>query len=346
MIGRRTQLRGECGSSLGVLGAVCLFSMLLPPVVWGFEWDIVSYQGRDYVTTENIHEFYRFQSLEEEGGDVIFRSPTLEMRATKGKDDLYINNIRFILSYPVLEYKGKTMFSRLDLAKLVDPVLRPSYISGREPITTVILDAGHGGHDSGATSSYGREKDLSLAMALQLKSELIARGFKVEMTRETDKFLTLNERVQIANRIPNAIFVSVHFNYGNRSAKGIETYALSPQGTSSSYGARSTDGVSFEGNGRDSENIALATAVHASVLHDVKEHNTRSGKFSGPVDRGIKRARWAVLRGINKPAILFESGFITHPEEGKLCASSLYRGVLANAIADAIVNYRRALTEG
>ncbi|MEM7146197.1 MAG: N-acetylmuramoyl-L-alanine amidase [Verrucomicrobiota bacterium] len=332
----------RCLRGAVVLVAVCLG--VLGREARGFEWDVITYQNRDYVSAENIHEFYRFQSLEEEGKDVVFRAPTLEMRATKGRDDLYINKIRFILSYPVLVHEGKTMFSRLDVVKLIDPVLRPEYISERGDITTVILDPGHGGHDSGAKSSYGREKDLALAMAKQLKSELVARGLKVEMTRETDKFLTLNERVQIANRIPNALFVSVHFNYGNRSAKGIETYALSPQGTSSSYGSRSTDNLSFQGNGRDSENIALATAVHASVLHQVKEHQEVLGQ-EGPVDRGIKRARWAVLRGINKPAILFESGFITHPVEGKLCASSAYRGVMANAIADAVVNYRKALSE-
>ncbi len=300
----------------------------------GFDWKLTKYRGRDYVSKEAIHEFYRFQKLEMRGKDVYFRAPTLEMRATVGNQDLYINNVRFILSYPVISHQGKILFSRLDLAKLIDPVLRPSYISTVEPFDTVVIDAGHGGHDSGATSAYGNEKVFALQLAQELRATLLRRGFQVKMTRSTDKFLTLNERVRFANSVNKSIFVSLHFNSSKSSARGIETFALSPQGSSSTYkSSRSADRVNFSGNTRDSENIALATAIHASVLH----------KVPSAVDRGIKRARWAVLTGINRPAVLFEGGFITNPAECRLVASASHRRVLAEAIAEAVVNYRAAL---
>lgn len=298
-----------------------------------FEWELVSYQGRDYVTKESIHKFYRFETLSMNGNTVTFRSPTLEMKSTAGKQDLYINSVRFILSYPVIKYNGKVLFSRLDLAKLIDPVLRPSYIGTAKSFRTVVIDAGHGGHDPGALGTLGNEKDFALMLAMELKSSLVKRGFTVELTRSTDKFLTLSQRVAIANGVPDSIFISLHFNSGQSSAHGIETFALSPHGSSSTYTRpRTTDSEMFSGNRLDSENIALATAVHASVLHKIPA-----------VDRGIKRARWAVLTGINRPAILFEGGFVSNSTECRKIASPAYRRQLSEAIATAVLNYRAAL---
>jgi N-acetylmuramoyl-L-alanine amidase len=296
-------------------------------------WDIVKIDGRDYVTGDSIHRFYRFSTHKIEGKHVWFRSTNLIMKAGLGSQELLINNIKFILSFPVATSGGKALFSRLDLCKLIDPVLRPSYITGAEPFTTVVLDAGHGGHDSGAKGVYGYEKDFTLKMAFAVKSSLEKRGFKVVMTRTTDTFISRTGRVAIANRTPNCIFVSLHFNSGGSSATGIETFALTPQGAAASLERGGGYNISGRtGNQQDSENIALATAVHALVIHRFKL-----------VDRGIKRAQWTVLTGCEKPGILFEGGFITNSAECRLVASQTYREALANTIGDAILNYKRAL---
>jgi N-acetylmuramoyl-L-alanine amidase len=297
-------------------------------------WELVHYQERDYVTANSIHRFYRFNNLSVEGNSVWFRSPVLIMKASSGSQELLINNIKFVMSYPVVELNGKMCFSRLDLCKLIDPVLRPSYISSTSgPIfDTVIIDPGHGGHDSGAKGIYGYEKDFTLKLAFKLKAMLEKQGIKVVMTRSTDVFMSLGGRVAVANKIPNSIYVSLHFNSGGSSATGIETFALSPQGSASVYGARETDYVAFQGNQRDSENIALATAIHASVVHQFKL-----------VDRGVKRARWHVLKGLQRPGVLFEGGFITNPSDGRLIAATNFQDALANNIGQAIMNYRRAL---
>lgn len=295
-------------------------------------WEVVHFQDREYVTSASVHRFYRFTEHKIEGNAVWFISPVLIMRGMIGSQDLMINNIKFVMSYPLEEANGKVLVSRLDLCKLIDPVLRPSYIGSSSTFDTVIIDAGHGGHDSGARGIYGHEKDFALKLALELKADLDKRGLKVVMTRKDDRFISLGGRVEFANKIPNSIFVALHFNSGRSEATGIETYALSPQGSSSNYGARSVDNSAFHGNQRDSENIALATAVHAAVVHHFKM-----------VDRGVKRARWYVLTGLERPGILFEGGFVTNPNDARLIAAENFRRELAHTIGDAVSNYRRAL---
>ena len=303
----------------------------LPPIDSSFE--IVKYDGRDYITVDSIHRFYRFSSMRMEGNQVILSNPTLILKAGLDSQEMLMNNIKFILSYPLVMVNGKPAFSRLDLCKLIDPVLLPSHIADADPFDTVVVDAGHGGHDSGARGVYGYEKDFTLAMALSLNNALRQRGLRVVMTRSTDEFISLGGRAEIANATPRSIFVSLHFNSSGPAASGIETFALSPQGSSSTFmGEHSSDAHSYTGNHQDSANIALATAVHAMVIHRFKL-----------VDRGIKRARWSVLTGCNRPGILFEGGFVTNGTECRLIASTTYREAVANAIADAIVNYRRAL---
>lgn len=296
-------------------------------------WEIRKYEGRDYVTANSIYRFYRFNSYSVEGKSVWFRSPVLIMKSTLGSSDLLINNIKFVMSYPLVNIDGKPSISRLDLCKLIDPILRPSYIGNAGVFDTVIIDPGHGGHDSGAKGVYGYEKDFALKLAYALKPVLERQGLKVHMTRTDDTFISLGGRVAIANKIPNSIYISLHYNSSDgSSATGIETFALSPQGASSIYGARSVDYTSFRGNERDSENIALATAVHAAVIHHFKL-----------VDRGVKRARWHVLTGLRRPGILFEGGFVTNPNDARLIAADNFRREMAATIAQAIMNYRRAL---
>lgn len=304
----------------------------LPPAQ-GDVWKVVKVQGRDYVTGQSMQLFYRFNTHKVEGKHVWFRNPNLIIKGQVGSQELLVNNIKFILSYPVLYQGGQALFSRLDLCKLIEPVIRPSYIGSSSIFDTVVLDAGHGGHDSGAKGVYGYEKNYALAMVFAVRDALIKRGFKVILTRSNDTFLSLTSRVAVANKTPNSIFISIHFNSGGSAASGIETFALTPQGSASSVarggGFSNTARV---GNQFDSENIALATAVHAQVVHRFKL-----------VDRGIKRARWTVLTGCTRPGILFEGGFVTNSRECQLIASDQYRKALSEAIGDAVTNYRRAL---
>lgn len=302
-------------------------------------WHVIDIGGRDYVTFESIRNFYNplfgFESLKTKGNHVWINSSRLIIKAEVGSKSLLMNNMKFILSFPVTTAKGLTVVSRLDLVKLIDPILNPTHIAGAEYFDTVVVDAGHGGHEPGARGVYGYEKDFTLQLAQKVRTALMARGFKVVLTRSTDTFISLKGRVEMANQIPNSIFISLHFNYSEGSASGVETWALTPQGaaaTISRGGGYNVNGTT--GNHQDSANIALASAVHARITTSLRT-----------VDRGIMRAQWSVLTGIKKPGILVEGGFVTNREECARIAApnSTYQQTMAASIADAVVNYREAL---
>ncbi|MEC7224428.1 MAG: N-acetylmuramoyl-L-alanine amidase [Verrucomicrobiota bacterium] len=284
------------------------------------------------MTAKNIKNFYRFDALNISKGELNFQSPKVKMTIKNGSDNLYINTVLFRLSYKVTQKNGHYLFSRIDLAKLIDPVLRPSYIKTAKRFGTVIIDPGHGGTDPGSVNRYGKEKDFNLRLAKILMKDLERKGFRVRMTRSSDVYPSLGQRVSFANRIPDAIFVSIHFNsFVNSTAKGIETYALSPRG-SGTHNSRGVRNNFLEGNRRDSENIALATAVHAAVM-----------KKTQAEDRGIKRDRFTVLAGLSMPAVLLEGGFLSNPAEAKKIASTSYLSIISQGIANGIVTYRNAL---
>ena len=165
---------------------------------------------------------------------------------------------------------------------------------------TVVIDAGHGGHDRGGIPGQRiAEKDMTLDVAQRLRNVLAASGYRVVMTRDSDVFVPLGTRVAIANSYRNAIFVCVHFNATNRTgASGIETYFYS----------------------RDS--LPLASAIHHFVV---------GGAPSG--NRGVRRRGYYVLRKTNIPAVLVECGFLTNPTEGAYAQTASYRQKLAEEIA-------------
>ena len=295
------------------------------------DWSLVKRNSRDYVTIKDLATFYRFE-LKPQNGLTLLTSPTIDMQIKSGSDRVAINGVNFYLSYPAIRSNGDVLISRMDLCKLIDPVLRPSYIRKSQDFTTVVIDPGHGGVDSGTIGLLAEEKIYTLDLAKKLHRQLFLRGVRARFTREGDEKLTLRERVRRANLVPNAVFVSLHFNaHTSSQPKGIETYAITPPGAKSS-GEYRAGSEAWLGNIRDSESIALAAAVHSSVL-----------KATNAADRGVRRKRWHVLRGLKMPGILFEGGYITNPTESAHIDKDSYRVLLAQSMADAIVNFRAAL---
>jgi N-acetylmuramoyl-L-alanine amidase len=177
---------------------------------------------------------------------------------------------------------------------------------------TVVIDAGHGGHDRGGIPGQRiAEKDMTLDVALRLRNILSASGYRVVMTRSTDVFVPLPERVAIANSYQNAVFVCIHFNATKRSgASGIETYFYS----------------------RDS--LPLASAIHYYVTGVAPSAN-----------RGVRRRGYYVLRKTAIPAVLVECGFLTNPTEAAYAQTASYRQKLAEEIA-AGVRGRNSVSSG
>ncbi|MEN9974732.1 MAG: hypothetical protein RLZZ282_738 [Verrucomicrobiota bacterium] len=299
-------------------------------------WEIAKIDGLDYISLASVKRFYSFTHLTRSGSHITLENAKYELNLNLGGNECLMNGVKFVFTYPITSLGDKLFVSRMDLAKLIDPVLRPSFIKNAGNFRTVILDPGHGGKDAGATNPLGTEATYNLKVAGQVKSLLQARGFKVVMTRETNVFLTLQERVNLANAIrENAVFVCIHFNSGGREARGIETFTLSPPGVSHyGRGHIPADNQARTGNEHDSANIALATSVHGSVLRRL-QNNT--------FDRGIKHARFNVLSGVRHPAILLEGGFLSHAREARLIETPEYQNALAKGVVEAIEKYRYAV---
>ncbi len=300
-------------------------------------WELAKIGGHDYVSADSLKRFYNFTKLTRSGPSLVLENAKVEMRLRVGSNECLMNGVKFVFTHAITTQGDKVYISRMDLAKLIDPVLRPTFIKNAGDFNTVVLDPGHGGKDPGATNSLGTEAYYNLKLAGQIKTLLTAQGFKVIMTRESNRFLTLQERVNLANAVQeSAIFISIHFNAGGPAARGIETFTLSPPGVSH-YGrnAIAADRHARAGNEHDSANIALATSVHGSILRRL-QNNT--------FDRGIKHARFSVLSGVRHPAILMEGGFMSHSYEARLIANDKYQDALAKGVVEAIAKYRFAVT--
>lgn len=312
---------------------LCLLLLVSHAIAAG-EWNLLKHEGRDYVTLANIGQFYQLGPVQRTGSNLIMRTAARSLRAQVGSPEFYINNLKFILSYPVTEIGGEPSISRMDLTKLLEPVMRPSRIQNSVKVDTIILDPGHGGHDNGATSLFGNEKNYTLDVALRARDVLRAAGFRVYMTRSTDRFVPLEERAAMASHFPNALFISIHFNSSGNGASGVETYTLAPRGVPSmaADGPALSDFDPCTGNQRDAENIALACATHATMVYN-----------SAMFDRGIKRARFVVLRDNATPGVLIEGGFLSNSNDARRIATPVYRQQLAGSILQAVQNYRNAV---
>lgn len=324
-----------------ILRVVLFFALLLPAEAGQVEWKLKEHRGNKYVPLSQVKEFYKMTSMTRSGSYITLKNSDITMKFRAGGQEVLMNNVKFIFSHNVISFGSSYHISVTDLLKIIDPVLRPFKIKEAKPFDTVIIDPGHGGKDAGAVNSLGTEADYNLKVAKLLFENLKRKGFKVVMTRNTNVFLSLQQRVNLANKYQNAIFISIHFNSvgssGRSQARGIETFTLSPIGVAH-YGSslKQSDFIKRRGNDQDSANIALATAIHWTSIRLLA-----NAKLTVP-DRGIRRARYSVLTGIKHPAVLFEGGFMSHPQEKYLIHNPNYQRTLARAIADAISFYRKA----
>jgi N-acetylmuramoyl-L-alanine amidase len=314
---------------------VVFVALLAATAFAGDDWKVVRQQGHDYVTFSNVAHFYSFPEYTRVSRTVSLRSDRRGIRAEAGRSELYINGVRFFTDFPILSNGTDELISAMDVSKLIEPIIRPHRIKNSHKIETVILDPGHGGVDNGASNRWGSEKTFALDVAMNARQQLLSAGYKVEMTRSSDKSMSLDDRANFANGFPNAIFISIHFNWSG-AAEGIETYALAPAGVVSNAAIEKEASFSnvgwCPGNAEDEKNVALGAAVHASVL-------SRLSMF----DRGVKHARFYVLRNVKIPAVLVECGFLSNAAEGQRIATAQFRQQVGLAIAQAVKNYDAAV---
>jgi N-acetylmuramoyl-L-alanine amidase len=300
-----------------------------------FNWTTASYDGRDYVTLQSFCVFYGFGYAAPQGSNYFrSRSAAHSVGFKLGSPDAYIDGVHYVMSFPVQSGDGDWLVSRMDVIKLFEPVLRPDEIPGRHTIRGVVIDAGHGGSDNGAVSGRGgMEKNYTIDTAFRLEAILRAAGLKTVLTRRNDIFVDLYERAHIASLYPDYCFVSIHYNSASPEARGLETYCLSPRGaasTSSAYLTRA-DIYKLPGNDEDAQNILLASMVHSEIV--------RLNPGDPTADRGVKRARFVVIKANVLPAILVEGGFVSNRMEAARVNQPGYRQDLAEAIARGVIRF-------
>ncbi len=286
--------------------------------------------GRNYVYLEDVAKYY--------GMSLVKAHPECELRSrfsriifTPEKRSAVFNGFKINLLYSPFLHKGEPMISQTDFSLVLDPMLRKAALP-QQRVRKIMLDPGHGGKDHGATGKLYREKDLVIQISRRLRSILTASGFEVVMTRDGDTFLSLQERADLCARNSPDIFISIHCNaVATESVKGIETFCIPPAGAPSTSENNAPD-TQEKGNLHDKSNARLALEVQRHTL-----------LATGAQDRGVKHARFSVLKNASSPAVLVETGFLSNTAEERLLGSTAYQKKIAEGIAKAIAAYAEAV---
>jgi len=282
------------------------------------------------------------------GGQCKWTIPKREARAVTPAGTLAVEvdarkvtlkGVHVWLSAPVVLRGASAWVATADFASTIHPLLFPTRAGAARPIKTIVLDPGHGGRDPGNKEGKRFEKTYTLQLAKEVRDLLTKAGFKVHLTRSWDTSVELNSRPALARQRGGDLFVSLHFNSadgpGAAAAKGAEVYCVTPANAYSTNdrgerGHRETQ----PGNRHDSRNVQLAYQIQKALV-------TRAGCE----DRGVKRARFAVLRYAEMPAVLIEAAFMTNLADARKIYDPAQRRVLAQSIADGIAAYKRMVEQ-
>ena len=291
--------------------------------------------GHSYVALAGWARANGFGGFTQNGGtEFVLTNRTSRLVFDKDSADATINGVDVRLAFPVA--KGG-FISQLDIDKTIRPLVFPQRPSAKK-ITVICLDPGHGGKDTGnrvGTFFKRNEKTYTLALALELRQQLMKAGFGVMVTRDKDVYPELAWRPDMANRKGADLFVSLHFNTTPRdsgSVQGPETYCITPVGAASSNDSEGAGAGSraYPANRLEDKSLLLAYQVQRSLVKNL-----------GANDRSVRRARFEVLRTAEMPAILIEGGYMSHPVEGKKIFDTGYRQQMAAAIVKGILSYQK-----
>jgi N-acetylmuramoyl-L-alanine amidase len=250
-----------------------------------------------------------------------------------------INGVRVWLLHPVVAQSGTLYLAQPDVEATLRPLLSPPRNQPGAKVRKVCLDPGHGGKDPGNEIGSNQEKQYTLLLAKEVRAQLARAGWKVSLTRSSDSFIELPGRPGLAKRRGADLFISLHFNAaesGRSTVQGAEVYCLTPAGATSTNARGEGNGEGpFPGNRHNDQNLFLAYQVQKALTRNLTVE-----------DRGVRRARFAVLRDAVMPAVLIEAGFLSHPVEGRQILSAAYRQKIARAIVEGLLAYKRTVEQG
>ena len=278
-------------------------------------------------TLENVGARIGFGVCEVSEKSCTLTNDTDTLRFFSGGRRFELNRRSIWLNAPMVpDSHGGFAFEYVDMANLIAPLFAAP-VATNSPMR-VQLDAGHGGEDSGCVSPHSglQEKDLVLDVALRAGEILISRGMEVVYSRTNDTFISLSGRSGIAAKSKADAFVSVHANFAeNQTARGIEAFTLPFANMPSTSAETSVSKVARVGNANDLLNTVLGNEIQRRM----------PGRL-GEADRGLRHARFQVLRDTPCPAVLMEIGFLSNPTDSRNLSSNWYRDRIARAIADGV----------
>ncbi len=266
-----------------------------------------------------------------DGKKVVLENKYNKLEVETNSRRAWINGVMVWLHHPCRKSGTAWALREVDFKKSIDPILRSYAYLSSEKTSVVVLDPGHGGRDSGAVGQRKvYEKKAVLSIANRVKGHLEAKKIKVRMTRTSDTFPSLQERSDYAAKVGADIFVSIHADgAGSPAAHGVGTFVMTAAGCdSSNYYGQGGDKSVGKGNQHDAANAVLGFSIQSNLV-----------KRSKRSDRGLRRARLAVLKQSPCPAALVECGFISNPEEEALMIDANYREAVARGISNGIIGY-------
>jgi N-acetylmuramoyl-L-alanine amidase len=296
----------------------------------------VWFQGKEYQRLDQWARANGFQLKWTSKKDFTVANPTKRLSFTTDSKRMELNGINILLSEAVRDQNGVPYLATLDLTTAINPLLYPPKARARSTIRHICIDPGHGGSDPGNREGREEEKKYALLLAHELGAQLRKAGYTVSFTRATDTFVELPVRADLARRRGADMLVSVHFNSagaGGSGVRGAETYCLTPARASSTNArGEGASGRNYDGNMHNARNMVLAYEIQKAMVRDLKAE-----------DRGVKRARFQVLRDATMPAVLVEGGFMSNPAEARNIYSAAWRAKLAQSIASGIASYRKLI---
>ena len=286
--------------------------------------------GRNYVYLCDVARYYGMKCSSNDKKTILF-SKYSRMVFITDKKYCYINGIKTALLFSAIKHKSYRCIASMDFLKTIDPIMR-HWALRKNRVTKIMLDPGHGGKDKGASGKKFHEKTITLALALKVARLLKRSGFTVYLTRNSDKSIKLKKRPALARLAKADIFISIHANKADKnSVAGIESFCMTPAGTASTY-SHTPNSKSYPGNKNDANNIALTYWIQRALISRTKT-----------VDRGLKHARFMVLKESSCPSVLVEVGFLSNAKEEKRLGSEDYQWKIAQGIVEGILRYNYQL---
>ena len=295
----------------------------------------------DWVRLDDLASSYKLAApAVGRDGRVVLRNTYQQLSFEPGARRVFSDGWALYLNSELVRRGSSWWMDRHDATTIIAPLLDSNAALSGFGARLVVLDPGHGGGDPGARGQDGlEEKALTLDVALRTGLRLQACGVQVRLTRDRDREVGLDQRCELARRADADLFVSVHFNSApDRHTQGIETCIVPAAGALSTSEkrqvARRRERGPALGNQNDAANTVLGYWVHRGLL-----------SYARGEDRGVRRARYLVLRNTGCPATLVEAGFISSPEESRRLRNEEYRQSLANGVASGILTYLSRVRE-